>query len=280
MSHMRTRLSVVATVVLSVVALAGCGNSAVPGTPLPGSSLGTVVTEQKKPDEPAKADPKSLISNAAKTTRDAATCKFEQKIQLQGAGDPAVGAWTSTGELDFKNGRSKVDSVMDMGGQKMRMSILVDGQAMYMRTFADGAPTPKWTKTDLKQLEESLGQLGGGTANGGSNGAGDPMMFIDKIKEIATVTPDGSETIRGVPTTRYNVAVDPAKIPASEKDQSDVPADAASAMKLFVDSQGRLARFQMSMTGDGNGGSMSWDFFDYGALVKIDPPAPGEIAGN
>jgi hypothetical protein len=39
------------------------------------------------------------------------------------------------------------------------------------------------------------------------------MSFIDEIKEIAIVTPDGSEAIRGVPTTRYNVAVDPGKSP-------------------------------------------------------------------
>jgi hypothetical protein len=52
-----------------------------------------------------------------------------------------------------------------------------------------------------------------GSSSGGQSPGRDPMSFIDEIKEIAIVTPDGSEAIRGVPTTRYNVAVDPGKSP-------------------------------------------------------------------
>lgn len=270
---MRTRSGVIATVALCVLGLAGCGTATVPGSPVPG---GGVEQQVPNPGGQANADPKALISNAAKTTRDELSCKIEAKLEFAGQGGAGVGGWTSTGAFDFKSKRSKVESVMDMGGKKMMtMSIVADGDAIYMRTSADGAPAPRWSKTDLKELEASLGQLGGG-GNSNQGASSDPMRFIDEIKEIADVTPDGTETVRGVLTTRYNVTVDPAKIPAEDKDTSGMPGDASSAMKLFLDSKGRLARLQMSVSG----GSMTWDFLDYGVPVKIDIPAPNEVEGN
>ncbi|RSM89457.1 hypothetical protein DMH04_05505 [Kibdelosporangium aridum] len=270
---MRTRSGVIATVALCVLGLAGCGTAAVPGSPVPGG----VEQQAQNPGPQINADPKALISNAAKTTRDELSCKIEAKLEFTGQGGVGVGGWTSTGAFDFKSKRSKVESVMDMGGKKMTMSIVADGEAIYMRTSADGAPAPRWSKTDLKQLEASLGQLGGG-ANSSQGASSDPMRFIDEIKEIADVTPDGTETVRGVPTTRYTVTVDPGKIPAEDKDTSGIPGDASSSMKLFLDSKGRLARLQMSVSGEG--GSMTWDFLDYGVPVKIDIPAPDEVEGN
>ncbi|ONI81052.1 hypothetical protein ALI144C_21075 [Actinosynnema sp. ALI-1.44] len=267
----------IAAVTLSVLAMASCEKSAVSSSPQPQSGGTATQQEAPKPDNPSKADPKSLIASAAKTTRGELSCKFESKMEIKDDGGPGAVGWTSTGEIDFKNNRSKVDSVMDMGGKKTTMTILNDGNTIYTKTSIEGAPATKWSKTDLKQLQSSLGELG---SVGGQSAGSDPMMFIDKIKEIADVTPDGSETIRGVQTTRYKVTVDPAKLPADQKDSTEIPADASGAIKLFVDGKGRLARFQIAMSGDDAGGSMNWDFFEYGTPVKIDAPAAEQIEGN
>nr|CTQ95770.1 Putative lipoprotein SCO2725 precursor [Kibdelosporangium sp. MJ126-NF4] len=274
---MRTRVGVITAVTLSVLAMAGCEKSAVSGSPQPQSGGAATQQDAPKADSPSNADPKSLIASAAKTTRDELSCKFESKMEIKGEGGPGGFGWTSKGEIDFKNNRSKIDSVMDTGGKKTTMTIVNDGTNLYTRTSTEGAPSPRWTKTDLKQLQSSLGELG---ATGGQGTSSDPMMFIDKIKEIADVTPDGSETIRGVPTTRYKVTVDLAKLPADQKDSAEIPADGSGAIKMFVDSKGRLARFQMSMSGEGAGGLMNWDLFDYGTQVKIDVPAADEVDGN
>ena len=68
------------------------------------------------------------------------------------------------------------------------------------------------------------------------------MSFIDQIKEVATVTPDGTDTVRGVPTTRYNVTIDPAKSPLGVGEPGSV--------KLWTDAKNRLARFQVGISGD------------------------------
>jgi hypothetical protein len=210
---MRTRLSVLTAVTASVLALAGCQQSAVPGSPQ--QENGSPATAAQQPAKPDRPDPKALISNAAKTTRESTSCKFEWKAEIKAGGETGVGLWTSTGAMDFRKNRSTIESTMDLGGgPKMKLAIISDGTTVYMRSAMDGIPAPAWKKMDIKELEQSLGQLGGGGSGGGGQSPGrDPMSFIDEIKEIATVTPDGSETIRGVPTTRYNVAVDPGKSP-------------------------------------------------------------------
>jgi hypothetical protein len=263
---MRTRLSVLTAVTASVLTLAGCQQSAVPGSPQQeNGSSATAVQQTDAPD----TDPKALISNAAKTTRESTSCKFEWKAEIKAGGDIGVGLWTSTGAMDFKKNRSTIESSMDLGGgPKMKLAIISDGTTVYMRSVIDGTPVPAWKKMDLKELEQSLGQLGG--ASGGAQSPGrDPMSFIDEIKEIATVTPDGSETIRGVPTTRYNVAVDPGKSPLGVGD--------AGSIKLWTDARNRLARFQIGISGDG---TITADFFAYDEPVKIEVPAANEVDGN
>jgi hypothetical protein len=275
MKHMRVRLSLIAAVALSALTLAGCEKSAVPGVPAPagggGGGAPAAAAPQNKQDAPAQSDPKMLISNAAKTTRESSSCKFEWKLDAKGGGDTGLGVWTSTGAMDFKANRSKIDSVLGVGDQKMTMSIISDGSTIYMRTVTAGATAEPWEKMDTKELEAQLGQLGGGAAAGKGESPGrDPMSFIDQIKEFATVTPDGSEDIKGVPTTRYKATVDPSKLPAAE-------GGGEGSMKLWLDAKNRLVRFQVGVSGDG---SMTADFFDYDSPVKIDVPAPSEIQGG
>ncbi|MBP2320090.1 hypothetical protein JOF56_000475 [Kibdelosporangium banguiense] len=269
---MRTRLGVLTVVAVSVLALAGCQQAAVSGSPQPGNgSAGADAQPPAKPDSQPSADPKALISNAAKTTRESTSCKFEWKAEAKAGGDTGVGFWTSTGAMDFKNNRSTIESVMDMGGPKMKLAIISDGTTIYVRTVADGAPPSAWKKMDIGELEQSLGQLGGdgGAAGGGRSPGRDPMSFIDEIKEVATVTPDGSDTVRGVPTTRYIVTVDPAKSPLGAGEPGSV--------KLWTDAKNRLARFQVGISGDG---TIIADFFAYDEPVKIDVPAADEVEGG
>jgi hypothetical protein len=269
---MRTRLSVLTAVAASVLALAACQQSAVPGSPQQEGAgpAGTGAQQPGKPDSAPNSDPKSLISNAAKTTRESTSCKFEWKAEIKAGGDIGVGLWTSTGAMDFKKNRSTIESAMDLGGPKIKLAIISDGTTIYMRSVTEGAPAPAWKKMDTKELEQSLGQLGGaGSGSAGQSPGRDPMSFIDEIKEVATVTPDGAETIRGVPTTRYNVAVDPGKSPLG--------AGEAGSVKLWTDAKNRLARFQIGISGDG---TITADFFAYDEPVTIDVPAASEVEGN
>jgi hypothetical protein len=262
---MRTRLSLIAAVALSTLALAGCEQQALPGVPQAAGSNAPAASGSasapKQADPATTADPKALISSAAKSTRDASTCKFEYKMAADAQNDLGM-TFSSTGESDFKANRAKIDTVVEVAGKKMTMSIVTDNGALYMRSTTDGAADGPWTKTDAKDLEAQLGSLGGGKAGPGT----DPMSFIDQIKDFASVTPDGSEAIRGVPTTRFKVAIDPAQVPGGEVAGED------ATSHLWVDGQNRLARFEV---GTKTFGKMTADFFDYGAPVAIEVPKVG-----
>jgi predicted small secreted protein len=280
---MRTRLGVVAAVALSALALAGCDKNAVSGVPQPGSNASAAV-DGKNPADTSKqntpaADPKALISNAAKSSRDSGSYKFEWKMQAADNGQ-SLEAWSSTGEIDLKNNRSKMESALGAGGQKVTISIITDGTTMYMRTVMEGAPAQPWSKMDAKDLEGALGSLGGGAGGESKAAEGpgkDPLSFIDLIKQYTNVTPDGTDTVRGVATTRYNVTIDPSKI-GDLGLTKDAAGGKAPDMKLWTDGQGRLAKFQMSLAREA---TMNAEFFDYDSPVNIQVPAASEVkTGN
>ncbi|TCO62482.1 hypothetical protein [Actinocrispum wychmicini] len=271
---MRTRHTLVAVAALSTLALAGCEKSALPGVPQPAD--GPAVASggaSAKPDKPsgnnsAPADPKALIANAAKSSKDASTYKFEWKLSDKGG----TGNFQTSGEVDTKNERLKGESSMGGpdGGAAIKVSILVVDKTMYMKA----GPAPKWTKFPLEDMTKELGSLGGGASGGGKTPqpGTDPMGMLDPIKDFATTTPDGSDTVRGAPATRYKVAVDPSKVGEIGGD----PADAKGTdMKVWIDGQGRLVKFSIAMPG--LDGGMNAEFFDYGAPVSIQAPPDSEV---
>ncbi len=243
------RSTLVAAVLGAALVLAGCANQTTGVPQASGDGAKPAPSAADKPAEKPAADPKALISSAAKSTRDASTAKFEYK--MQGEADTPLN-FSSTGEMDFKANRAKIESVIDAGGQKLTMSIVTDGGTLYMRTTTDGAEDGPWTKTDAAAL---AGQLGGGKTSPGS----DPMSFIDQVKDLATVTPDGSEAVRGVQATRYKLVPN-----AGGEDLGD--------SKIWIDGQNRLVRFQV---GAKTFGSITAEFFDYGAPVSIEIPRVG-----
>jgi hypothetical protein len=90
----------------------------VPGSPQQeNDSPGTGAQQPGKPDSAPSSDPKTLISNAAKTTRESTSCKFEWKAETKASRETGVGFWTSIGTMDFKNNRSTIESSMDMHGK-------------------------------------------------------------------------------------------------------------------------------------------------------------------
>jgi len=82
------RSTLVAAVLGAALVLAGCANQTAGVPQASGDGAKPAATDKpadRPTDKPAgkpadKTDPKALISNAAKSTRDASTCKFEYKM--------------------------------------------------------------------------------------------------------------------------------------------------------------------------------------------------------
>lgn len=277
---MRTRHGLIAVAALSVLTLAGCDKEAVSGAPsaaTPGTGQpATNGGGDAKKDTPA--DPKALLANAARTSKDSSTYKFEYRIDTSDKGTDGSGI-SAKGEIDVKNGKFKGESTMDAGGgHKVVFNVVVVGKDFYMKSATGG---DKWKKANLDDLANSLPGGGGQNQQSGK----DPMSYLDKLKDYASSTPDGTDTVRGQAATRYKVVVDKDKVlaEAKEKDTADPVAlmAATGEAKIWLDSKGRLVKAYFGgADADGAKGSFTTELYDYDQPVSIDAPAASEVDGN
>jgi hypothetical protein len=88
----------------------------------------------------------------------------------------------------------------------------------------------------------------------------DPTQALDRLEEADNeVVEDGSEEVRGEPTTRYRFG-------------ADVDADVDVAGRAWVDGEGRLRRLELSEGGT----TATVDLFDFGTEVDVEPPPAAE----
>jgi hypothetical protein len=178
--------------------------------------------------------------------------------------------------------------------EKWQLEALQDGRIVYLRfpLIASELPEGKeWIKVDvdalaqMKGVELDLEQLG-------SFGATDPLSILEALEAVSgPLETVGREEIRGTDTTHYRTTLDPAKLAAQAEAAGateDVlgsfkdalaQADLASVpLDVWVDDAGLLRRMEIdvAMTQGGLGGGTSmrltFDLFDYGAEVDVEPP--------
>jgi hypothetical protein len=184
--------------------------------------------------------------------------------------------------------------------EKWQLEALQDGRIVYLRfpLIASELPEGKeWIKVDvdalaqMKGVELDLEQLG-------SFGATDPLSILEALEAVSgPLETVGREEIRGTDTTHYRTTLDPAKLAAQAEAAGateDVlgsfkdalaQADLASVpLDVWVDDAGLLRRMEIdvAMTQGGLGGGTSmrltFDLFDYGAEVDVEPPPADVVA--
>ena len=124
-------------------------------------------------------------------------------------------------------------------------------------------------------------------------GQSNPAQFLQYLRATAgTVTPVGSELVRGVPTTHYRATIDLERVadvmPSAERSQlragiskliaqtgtSKIPVDA------WVDNQRLVRRIAMSLQMGSGGGNLQLrvtiELFDFGATPPVSAPASSE----
>lgn len=178
--------------------------------------------------------------------------------------------------------------------EKWQLEALQDGRIVYLRfpLIASELPEGKeWIKVDvdalaqMKGVELDLEQLG-------SFGATDPLSILEALEAVSgPLETVGREEIRGTETTHYRTTLDPAKI-AAQAEAAGATEDVLGSFKdalaqvnlasvpldVWVDDAGLLRRMEIdaSMTQEGLGGETSmrltFDLFDYGAEVDVEPP--------
>lgn len=260
--------------------------------------------------------PLRSLTGVAAASREASSARFELRIaqsfggqeiamSAEGGFDTATGRSELTFDLSalarllgglgqaFGAGASDLDGFDDP--DNWRLDAVQDGTVAYLRfpLLASKLPDGKeWIRVDpaalAKQQGLDLDQLG-------SFASVDPR---DSLAALEAVTGGlvvvGREDVRGVPTTQYTAALDPAKLAGQAGATGDVVASFRQALaqlgltavpiQVWVDDEGLLRRFaiDVAMTPKGASGearmTMTLDVFDYGATIAVDLPDAGDVA--
>jgi LppX_LprAFG lipoprotein len=85
---------------------------------------------------------------------------------------------------------------------------------------------------------------------------------------------DGTETVRGQQLKRYTVTVDASAVPMLKGMPSTASLPKTRTYDLWLDDQGRMAKFKMLMK---KVVSMTLTYSDFGASVDITAPDPSQV---
>ncbi len=241
------------------------------------------------------------IARAAEVSSQQSGAQIAMKMQFSSAALPGGGSMTITakGSIDEheKSGQMTMDlsgipGIASLPGGGSSIQVIYQFPVIYMNMpfLAGKLPEGKtWMKLDLSQAAKSAGvdlsQLS-------SIGQNDPTQFLSYLRASSgAVVSLGSETVDGVSTTHYSATLQLSKI--LEQLPGDQQAAAKAALEqlgssttgvggipvnVWVDTQGRVRRMQMSFGGSaGISGSITIDYKSYGAVPPIVPPPASQV---
>ena len=255
----------------------------------------------KAPEKAEKPTAVETVQAAYKETAAEQTSKtsFEMTtasppMDPDDSGRSAPMTMTGEGVIDFSGGASSMTmNMMGMGNLEMRQV----GNLVYMRMpeeFRAQMPEAKpWIEMDLDAMYEE--QYGANPAQMQGGAMGDPTRQLEYLRGVSdSVEKVGTEKVRGVQTTRYEVIVDLRKGVAGQdaevrKAQEEIIKQLDTSklpMEVWIDDQNRVRRYAMDMevpitdnasaSGMPENGevrtSIVAEYYDFGTPVDVQAP--------
>jgi hypothetical protein len=155
------------------------------------------------------------------------------------------------------------------------MEMIMAGQTVYMQLPAAIRTQAGLAKPWLGMKVDKLS----GSPLGTSNFA-DPSSTLEALRSVASsVTKVGTETIRGVKTTRYAVTLDltkiAAKVPAAQR--AAVSSLKFDHMDVYVSDDSLVRRESFTISAAGASVTANVDFYDYGRPVDVSVPPNSQV---
>lgn len=286
----------VALAALAALVLVGCGQGTQPDIRV----LSTTSTTTAG-DTPAQV--LAAVDRTASATSGRIALSAELHVQAPD-GTVMDGTLTGQGAFDMAADRSSmqfdmgsfVSSMAGAAGQQLppglgdlgTMKLVQDGTTTYLSwpLFTTmGVPTP-WVSVDDRQAASGLGLGPVGSGAGDLTG----RSFLEALRGVGgSVTESGTEQVDGVDTTVYSGTIDLQKAldaaPAADRDALRQALGTAGAstlpFKVWVDAEGHLRRFQMTLTMSVDGSSfqetLTVSLTELGQPQTIDVPPPDQV---
>jgi hypothetical protein len=208
----------------------------------------------------------SSVAKAANKTQSVRTVFFSMTFAATGDTDGSM-----DGGIDFgsNSGFYKVDS--SDGGVRA----IWNGSTLYVKAPDMGTSTKPWLRIEGDDVFSTLSQTA----------LFDPQRQFDLLKQAGSFDKAGTESVRGVETTRYDGRVDTKKFidtffpPSDRPDASDISAT-SFPVSAWIDGDGYLRRvgFDIPDAGpDDPGGKLTVELYDFGKAVDASPPPADQV---
>jgi hypothetical protein len=226
--------------------------------------------------------------------------RFSMSVSIPNVSSPL----TATGKGFFNYRSHEGKFALDMGGLPSSATTALGGSSFHVEelfkgtTIYVGSPLlashlpggARWMKVDAAKL----GGLVGIDAQNLTSGASNPAQFLEYLRAHGgNATVVGSETLGGVPTTRYRGSIDLRQIaqslPQSERATAQKALELLSSQvglssipfEVWIDKQHRVRRMEMNFSldaaGQTGGVQITVDFFGYGRTPSVTAPADSEV---
>lgn len=250
--------------------LAGCGGSSSSGTAVRGSAAGTQAQVAQ-------------VTKAAYTTSAAPGYKIALTTTASFSGH----GFTLTGGGRFTRPGPVGNLQMSVAGTELEE--VVDLPYVYVRIQGRPVQGKPWARANIQNTIQALGGTGSLTSNA------NPSETLQYLKASGSVTPMGTEAVRGVQTTHYRVVADlnryASMAPAGQQRQAAeqrakllerLTGSSTLPLEAWIDGQGHVRRvalqFPICSPAGKVGTSISLEFFDFGPQTPVSVPAAGEVA--
>lgn len=241
--------------------------------------------------------PGEVVAQASEKTQSQETSRvsFEGTIEVSG-GDPVTFTGEGTADYESQGAQMTFDmsEVFSQTGAQLPgtqdMEVIVDGSVVYMKAefFKQLAPGIKeWLKIDYRKAAEAQGidlsQLN-------QLGRNDPLLELSLLKGAGKVEEAGTEEVRGVSTTHYEMTVDLEEVsktaPEELRPQFDQLIEASGSKTLpvdvWIDDEGLVRRvgyefeLQNTPSGEPSETTTTLELYDFGIDAGIQPPPESE----
>ncbi len=230
-------------------------------------------------DNVIKPEGADKIRNAAAATRTGGTSKLS--IVADVTGGPSAGKTTGDGEFDFAKdlGHFTITLPSQLGGAG---EVVIAEDLVYVKS----ALLPRWFRVDAAGAAAIPGSVGSLLRQLRNI---QPSTQLNVLRGATDAKVEGTETIRGTPTTHYaaTVSVEVAVQAATAQDRPALEALKASLgvptlpVGVWLDDDGRVRRLDFTVAIPNGGGSLhaTVELFDFGTAVTASPP-PAKDTGD
>ncbi|HVF75161.1 MAG TPA: hypothetical protein VM938_08930 [Acidimicrobiales bacterium] len=223
------------------------------------AAVGLVTVDEDKPH--------GVLVAAAEATARTGTAAFSLHASMRMGDEPT--AIAATGRIDFERKR------FTLVRETPRSELLVADGVTY--TSLEAAAPQRWLVVDNRPRQTAASPFGLGLT------ADDPLAALDQLRRAGfarDVRADGTEDVRGVPTTRWVADIDPAALSAaSGRNRQFLEAIGLKEMRysMWVGTDSVLRRVSTVAEGTIMSSSMTIEFFDFGTAAPVEVPPPDQV---